>query len=504
MPWFKNHRKLKGRNKLMLVTFSGLVVLVFYFISYSHYLHVNKSRHEVLDKLKAITCTASLQISGELHEKITEAYTIKDDPGIVNDSIYDLLHEQLGQIQSINKLQSPVYTMIYNEDGDYFELVVTSADEPYYRHAYKKFPVELLNNYEIGGTIDTYEDEHGSWLSAFAPIRNADNEVVGLVQSDENFDEFLSKANASLLTNILMALVLLIPFTIFLYSFIKSTFNKEERDRLKLEEQNEEIQIQNETIRAANMKLESAKRVIEKRNQNLDRLVKTRTRELLKSNSELQTFLYRSSHDILGPIATLRGLCHLASSEVKNLEAREYIDLIGNASDQLNGRIRSINAVYEIKNRHLRKEAFKISEMIENIVSRHYRLEVMKLGINLDINVPEDLYIHTDKSILRIITSELIKNAIQYRDPLSNSKINISVESVGPKAIKLVVEDNGIGINPGHKQSIFRMFKRGHERSQGAGLGLYSIKLALKRLHGKIELISKNAGVRFQLYIPNC
>lgn len=459
---------------------------------------------EVLDKLSAISYTASLQINGDAHQKLSNRYSDMDDISVNDqDVIYKRLHSQLMEIQRVNHLKSPVYTMVYNEPKNRFEFIVTSSGMPYYRHTYNHFPESLISKYQQGGILDIYEDENGSWLSAFAPIKNTNGKVVGLIQVDESFDEFLADARESLIKNILLALLVMIPFTFFLYSFINNAFKKEEEGRHLLEERNEEIELQNELIKKNNDKLEEAKQTIEKHNRNLDKQVDSRTRELIKANKDLETFLYRSSHDIQGPIATLKGLCQIASSEIKG-DGANLVSMISDSVGQLDGRIKSINAFYEIKNKEIRYEDFDLADTV-NRLKVNYKYEIKKHEIDFSIDIPSKFMVKTDKQIMTIIADQLIKNAIQYRSKSRAAKIKLSAEYVGSKNISLVVEDNGEGVSEDIKDTIFEMFKRGNEESQGAGLGLYSIKLAIKRLHGKIEFTNKpSAGMQFQLYIPNC
>ena len=59
------------------------------------------------------------------------------------------------------------------------------------------------------------------------------------------------------------------------------------------------------------------------------------------------------------------------------------------------------------------------------------------------------------------------------------------------KAIIISIEDNGLGILKEQHEKIFDMFYRGSEKSQGNGLGLYLVKKAVQKLHGKINIESE-------------
>ena len=52
------------------------------------------------------------------------------------------------------------------------------------------------------------------------------------------------------------------------------------------------------------------------------------------------------------------------------------------------------------------------------------------------------------------------------------------------------IKDNGIGIPEEYHEKIFEMFYRGSERSKGNGLGLYLVRKAVQKLHGRIEVES--------------
>lgn len=490
-------KKLRRRNRFILVVLSAIGILLVYLISSTHLLQREKTKQLILQKLRAISITASEQIDGDAHEYVVNTFNSKNDVrSSKDDSVYHKLHAQLKRIKRINEIASPIYTMVFNADHNEYEFIVTSSDEPYYRHMFVNYPTELRMNYNIGGVIDEYKTENGTWLSAFAPIKNSKGEVVAILQVDQEFDSFLEEAHSDLIKNILVASVLFVPFMILLFSYMRNVLTKEEQNQLLLEERNEEIEIQNEMIKEANLKLEKANLIIQARNDTLDKQVKKRTKELLEANQDLETFLYRSSHDIQGPIASLKGVVNLAQADITN--GIDYYNFIHASVNQLETRVRGINAVFEIKKQELDWVQLSIREVFDEVVADQCK----KLDFSdVDLIFGDNALIKSDRTILNVLFSELVKNSIMYRDG-ENVKIHLTTELVGQKHIRITYKDNGLGIDADQQNTIFDMFKRGNEKSQGSGLGLYAVKLALEKLHGNISLLNARNGVTFQINLP--
>ena len=70
--------------------------------------------------------------------------------------------------------------------------------------------------------------------------------------------------------------------------------------------------------------------------------------------------------------------------------------------------------------------------------------------------------------------------------------------------IQIEISDNGVGIRADLREKVFDMFFRGHELSQGTGLGLYIVRNTIEKLGGKIALKSEeNKGTTFTIILPN-
>ena len=482
----KSIRQLKVANaKLIAVVFTAMVILIAYFVANSYYNSLAKSKAEVLERLKAIVFTSAWLINGDDHDSLASTLLTKD--AIVSNQqnrIYSELHHVLKTVYQTNHLESPLYTIVYYTQDSVFHFIGTSSDQPYYRHSYKNFPKDLLENYHVGGILDSYHDENGKWMSAFAPIKNSKGEVVALLQADEKFEMFITKARSELIQNTILSLVIVLPFSLLMFGYLSNTLEKQAKDQVLLLNQKEEIEAQRDFI--------------EKQNRELDQRVRERTFELETTNKELANFLYHSSHDVQGPIATLKGLESLAIQETKEPLTQEYLLLIRDTTMRLERMVKAIQLVHHIKTASPNLEKVCLKKVIQSSLEATFLASKEKVEINL----PEDFIINTDADLLKISLSELIKNSIQYNEGDSCLRIRISGFTT-TEAFNLLIEDNGIGILAEVKKDLFTMFKRGSEKSTSVGLGLYITQISLEKMGGTVCLVESNqAGAHFQISLP--
>ena len=108
------------------------------------------------------------------------------------------------------------------------------------------------------------------------------------------------------------------------------------------------LQFGNRNIKRVNAKLSEAKEVIQKqnaelenKNRELDIEVDKKTVDLARANQslkqvndELDNFIYKTSHDIRGPLASLKGMCNVALMDVKT---RLHLTTLGNWMQPRNG-----------------------------------------------------------------------------------------------------------------------------------------------------------------------
>lgn len=217
--------------------------------------------------------------------------------------------------------------------------------------------------------------------------------------------------------------------------------------------------------------------------------------QLLKSNEnlkqvneELDILLYRSSHDLISPVKSVKGLLNLI--KISPAEQATYIDLMEDRIIRLENILTELNSY--IKN--IKTEPVLTHVYFKEICVDVWReLEFMETAIKMDLQltVGDDLVFECDRGRMKVILSNLVGNSIKYAD-LSKEKLFIAVAAAYENGHFVIrVSDNGRGIRSEHLARLFEMFYRASEGGNGLGLGLYLVKKIVDSLHGTITIESE-------------
>lgn len=226
--------------------------------------------------------------------------------------------------------------------------------------------------------------------------------------------------------------------------------------------------------------------------------------DLKETIDDLETFIYRTSHDLRAPVANVLGIINIAQEELTDSKtAMRYLGLLKTQNQRLDYILNTLINTTKIRQGdqdfHFIDFDYEIDEILKSLSHVNGFAEI---NFKKHINVPLKFY--SIKGLLITILQNLIDNAIKYRNTETNSPfITISVSQ--PKnGIKIEVQDNGIGI-PEHLQNeVYKMFFRGTQKASGSGLGLYTTRYCVRKLNGYMQLESKeNVGTTFTVFIPN-
>jgi serine phosphatase RsbU (regulator of sigma subunit) len=242
-----NAKTLSYRIFLLIFLFIGAISAYFSYKSYKDFI-VN-GEEESLKRLEAIAKTTSMFIDGDAHEILSKKYLLKDDIKTnKQDATYWQLHSLLERVELENNLGTDIYTIVKGEGNQGFQFIITSGNNPYYRHTYATFPEILYKNFENGGMLGEFKSENGTWLSAFAPIRNSLGQVVAVVHVDQRFDDFINMASSQLLEDISMSFGLIVLLSIFIIYFLRKIVQNEEKQKDEIIKAAKIIELKNKSI----------------------------------------------------------------------------------------------------------------------------------------------------------------------------------------------------------------------------------------------------------------
>jgi len=217
---------------------------------------------------------------------------------------------------------------------------------------------------------------------------------------------------------------------------------------------------------------------------------------------ELNTFIYRSSHDLKGPLSSILGLINILEKDDETSTHSPCIKMIRQSAEKLDRMLNEMLNVVRIKKEKIFPETIdfrsELSTIVQGLRSSDAFYSVKR---NFDIENRKDL--HTDKKLLTLVLHNLLDNAIKYHNPEADSFVTVKVVDY-MHGVKINVEDNGCGFKDTTRENIFNMFNKGNYKSEGNGLGLYVVKNAVDRLGGYIELSCEpGKHTIFSIFLPD-
>ncbi len=245
----------------------------------------------------------------------------------------------------------------------------------------------------------------------------------------------------------------------------------------------------------------------------LTRLVSEKTREiearerdlisinqsLMQTNEELDTFLYRSSHDLVSPVKSIKGL--IALMRLSNADQQLYINLMEDRITRLESILQEINLYVRNAKRDSVLTNIPVKELVKSVWESLEFLDTSR-RIHFIADIDDSLEIESDREQWRMVLNNLISNAVKYLDPHKQPPTIRVKAYLQEDQFVMMVEDNGQGIRQEHLQRVFDMFYRANEGSDGTGLGLFLVRKMVERLRGTLHLRSEfGLGTTVEIHV---
>jgi PAS domain S-box-containing protein len=223
--------------------------------------------------------------------------------------------------------------------------------------------------------------------------------------------------------------------------------------------------------------------------------------ELIQNNKDLKQFSYITSHNLRGPIASLLGLSSLLDNyKVEDPTLQQILAGIKKATHMFDDIIKDLTKVLNIKDHiSIPQEDLSVSDALNKGIAQNETM-IIEINAKIESDFSAAPIIRFNKAYLESIFFNLISNAIKYRSPSRELKINVTTEII-ENEIVLRFSDNGLGLDVNlYKDRLFRLYQRFHDHAEGKGLGLFLVKSQMEALNGSIDIESTvGSGVTFIL-----
>lgn len=231
--------------------------------------------------------------------------------------------------------------------------------------------------------------------------------------------------------------------------------------------------------------------------------LREKNKQLEKTNQELDSFVYSTSHELRSPLMSVLGLLNLMETDIEEEEKATYLGMIRESISRLDNIIHDIIDYSRNSRIDIQYERIDFEKLIEKIL-QNYRYVDHWDKIRFSVNISAEHPFLSDRKRIQVIINNFISNSLRFHDVKKEDSYIEIVVNTSPVSAIISISDNGTGIHEKHLPRIYEMFYRGTEKSKGSGIGLYIVKEIVEKLSGKIMVESEpGKGTTFKVEIPN-
>lgn len=229
--------------------------------------------------------------------------------------------------------------------------------------------------------------------------------------------------------------------------------------------------------------------------------------DIRKLETMRRDFVANVSHELKTPLTSIKGFVEtLLEGALDDKENnRQFLKIIQEHADRLDvliGDLLSLSHL-ESKEMSLERKEFDLKEQVDEVVAG-FKSQIKKKNIGITNDLPPGFEIRADKARMGQVMTNLIDNAVKFNK--ENGIVRI-YGSVSDNAVKIFVEDSGVGIPEKDLSRIFERFYRVDKaRSRelgGTGLGLSIVKHIVELHGGSVGVEStEGLGSKFHFTLP--
>ena len=208
---------------------------------------------------------------------------------------------------------------------------------------------------------------------------------------------------------------------------------------------------------------------------------------LTRSNEELERFAYICSHDMQEPVRLINSYADVLEhkyAEILDQDGKKFLNVISSHAKHMRTMINDILAFSRIGREEIKKELVDTKALLTEIIAEYESVIQEKNACITHVNLPK---LQASPTLLRMLLSNLISNALKFQDGSRMPKIHVAAEKKSD-TWQFSVSDNGIGIDSRYHNKVFAIFQRIQRRDDypGTGIGLSACFKFVELCGGKI------------------
>ncbi len=237
--------------------------------------------------------------------------------------------------------------------------------------------------------------------------------------------------------------------------------------------------------------------------------LRDKNQALERSNADLEAYAYVASHDLREPLRNITSFSTLLNRRLQgrlNTEEQEFIKIVTDAANRMDCLVRDLLEVSRVGRSERDMHPVSLSDLaMAARDSLRSQMETANATIEIASRLP--LVMGNDEELYRVLLN-LFGNALKYHGARP-VRITVDCRTDGPELWRIIVADNGIGIEQGkgYEERIFGLFQRLHQRDEyggGTGIGLPICRKIVHRHGGRIwaESDGPDRGTRIVFTLP--
>jgi signal transduction histidine kinase len=238
----------------------------------------------------------------------------------------------------------------------------------------------------------------------------------------------------------------------------------------------------------------------------LEKLVEARTEELQKSVHFLEGFCYSIAHELRAPLRAINGFLQILDDECGiaiHPQGREYSEKIFGATNRMGHLIADLLQYGRLSHEKISVAEVGLEDVFPKVLQRlRSTIQSSQAIVQVTHPLPK---LRANPQLLELALFHLVSNALKFQRANVTPVVGISAET-GESRLRILVQDNGAGIEAKYQKKIFKLFGQlDPSSSRSTGIGLATVKQAMDRMNGQVGVESRpGEGSTFWIELPKC